>query len=69
MNVPSRKRPPSFQCAACGSWRSIVVDTRPSVAGVARRRKCLGCGVRFTTEETPKRYVQRIIIRKHKARA
>lgn len=44
----------SFACPKCGHPYSGVTDTRP-IAGIQatrRRRRCLGCGLRFTTRET-----------------
>lgn len=38
-------------CPQCDSRRSTVVDSRASGHTVRRRRKCSGCGARFTTYE------------------
>lgn len=36
----------------CGSGETVVKDSRPIPDGtIMRRRLCLGCGVRFTTNE------------------
>jgi transcriptional repressor NrdR len=41
------------RCPACGSDDDRVVDSRPSPAGdaIRRRRECRSCGLRFTTFE------------------
>lgn len=40
-------------CPSCGSERSEVCKTRatPQLGRIWRRRRCLGCGTRFSTEE------------------
>lgn len=38
-------------CPACGSSDHIVLDSRPAVSSVRRRRQCGACGHRFTTYE------------------
>lgn len=38
-------------CPACGEYVSKVVDSRPSELGIWRRRECLGCHARFSTQE------------------
>ncbi len=40
-----------MECPFCGHGESRVVDSRPTVGGVRRRRECVGCGRRFTTME------------------
>jgi transcriptional repressor NrdR len=41
------------KCPQCGAM-SRVVDSRSSKhSGIRRRRKCDGCGYRFTTAEAP----------------
>lgn len=42
-----------MRCPTCGTTDDRVVDSRPTEAGAAirRRRECHGCGVRFTTFE------------------
>lgn len=40
-----------FPCPNCGEYLSDVVDCRPTAAGYRRRRRCQGCGTRFSTEE------------------
>ena len=44
---------PKFACPACGHYQSKVINTRSEAKqdGVRRRRACLACGHRFTTEE------------------
>lgn len=44
---------PKFACPRCDSYRSVVVNSRPNIRtdGVRRRRRCLDCRHRFTTEE------------------
>jgi len=41
----------AMTCPRCRCTRSKVVDKRNSYGGVRRRRMCLQCGFRFTTEE------------------
>jgi len=45
-------------CPECGLRRSEVIDTRPTAAGDAtyRRRRCLDCDHRFSTEERVAEY-------------
>jgi hypothetical protein len=38
-------------CYVCGSRYLAVKDSRPSRNAIRRRRRCLGCGARFTTFE------------------
>ena len=57
MNVSGHKRPPAVPCPVCGEGRSSVVNTRPSAAGVYRRRVCVN-GHRFSTEEVHRQYAQ-----------
>lgn len=38
-------------CPACRGEKLSVVDSRKTVNSIRRRRKCLGCGYRFTTFE------------------
>ncbi len=38
-------------CPSCDSENSKVVDSRHSQEGVRRRRECVSCGRRFTTDE------------------
>lgn len=40
-------------CPACGEYASKVIDCRPSMTGFWRRRECLSCHARFSTEEVP----------------
>lgn len=42
-----------MQCQACGYPDSRVVETRQDekINQVYRRRECIKCGVRFTTQE------------------
>ncbi len=42
-----------MRCPFCGSDNDRVIDTRSSLADsiIRRRRQCLSCGRRFTTEE------------------
>lgn len=39
-----------FPCPHCGA-RTLVTDSRPTLYGWRRRRKCLGCTRRFSTVE------------------
>lgn len=44
---------PKLRCPACGEYGSRVVDSRPSLTGgVYRRRECLTCFQRYSTEES-----------------
>ena len=38
-------------CPACGSGVTNVTETRVHSEGVRRRRRCLGCGLRFRSVE------------------
>ena len=38
-------------CPYCGGAESQVVDSREVGEGIRRRRECLGCRARFTTQE------------------
>jgi hypothetical protein len=38
-------------CYGCGSQYLAVKDSRPTKNAVRRRRRCIGCGLRFTTFE------------------
>lgn len=42
-----------MRCPACGHDKSAVVDSRAAEQGrlIRRRRRCSGCGDRFTTHE------------------
>ena len=40
-----------MRCPYCGGLESKVIDSRALSEGVRRRRKCLDCGARFTTQE------------------
>lgn len=40
-----------MKCPGCSSSNTAVTDSRPTVDGVRRRRKCLDCYQRFTTAE------------------
>jgi hypothetical protein len=42
---------PGLTCYGCGGRFLAVKDSRPSRNAVRRRRKCVGCGLRFTTFE------------------
>jgi transcriptional repressor NrdR len=44
-------RIPCVLCPFCSADSTQVIDTRPSAAGVRRRRECGECGERFTTYE------------------
>lgn len=47
---------PKIPCPKCGEYESRVTNTRPSPTGVYRRRECLQCGHRYSTEETPRQF-------------
>lgn len=51
MNV---RRPAIIRCPVCHEERTCVVDTRGAarVDRIRRRRVCLACRTRFSTEET-----------------
>lgn len=38
-------------CPLCGWYASDVLDSRPVLGAIRRRRKCAACGARFTTYE------------------
>lgn len=40
-----------MKCIYCGSEDSKVLDSRPTISGIRRRRECLVCSKRFTTHE------------------
>ena len=40
-----------MQCSYCDYSDTRVVDSRDTPAGIRRRRECLRCGLRFTTQE------------------
>lgn len=48
-----RRATDKLTCPTCGDARSRVTDSRPTVRldGIFRRRECVACGKRFTTEE------------------
>lgn len=46
-----------MKCPYCGNNKSEVVDSRPQVDVIRRRRLCLNCGKRWTTHETTVRAV------------
>ena len=55
MSEPARDALPKFSCPACGAGESRVINSRPSSnghEGIWRRRQCLTCQHRYTTEET-----------------
>lgn len=41
------------KCPSCGSTGIKVINSRPHPFGRERRRKCLGCGHRWSTIEVP----------------
>jgi transcriptional regulator NrdR family protein len=48
----SHQLPVNIACPRCSIFKSAVVDTRGSPEGwVFRRRKCTGCGERWSTVE------------------
>jgi transcriptional repressor NrdR len=50
----TERRIAKLACPYCEHPRSKVTNSRPATRrdGVWRRRECLSCGKRFTTEET-----------------
>lgn len=40
-----------MNCPKCGSVVTNCIDSRPKENGIYRRRKCLGCGYRYSTQE------------------
>ena len=40
-----------MQCPYCEYSETRVIDSRDTPAGIRRRRECLRCGLRFTTQE------------------
>jgi transcriptional regulator NrdR family protein len=41
----------SFLCPSCGTGKGQVKDSRPTEAGIRRRRVCMSCRHRWTTME------------------
>ena len=58
-----------MKCPDCGYDESKVIDSRPTDEGerIRRRRECLKCGKRFTTDEVIET-VPIIVIKKDKSR-
>ena len=56
-----------MKCPYCGFSDSKVTDSRDAEGGIRRRRRCLGCGQRFTTFETV-RATTPVIIKKDQRR-
>ena len=58
-----------MKCPFCGNLESKVVDSRPSDEGasIRRRRECLECHKRFTTNETMER-LPLVVIKKDGSR-
>lgn len=44
-------------CEVCGSSKSSVLDTRRTGTALRRRRRCDGCGERWTTYEVSSAFV------------
>lgn len=42
-----------MQCPKCGNGLSSCIDSRRRDNNVYRRRQCLGCGYRYSTQEVP----------------
>lgn len=42
-----------MNCPRCGHKHATVIDSRGQTLTIRRRRKCLGCGGRWTTFEVP----------------
>jgi transcriptional regulator NrdR family protein len=40
-----------MNCPKCGNGLSSCIDSRQRDNNVYRRRKCLGCGYRYSTQE------------------
>lgn len=53
----------AFTCTTplCEGHETKVVDSRPNEFGIRRRRRCEGCGARFTTYEMDADEVERVI--------
>jgi transcriptional repressor NrdR len=53
-------------CPYCGQDNDKVIDSRAAEAGLAvrRRRKCLGCGRRYTTRERVERTARLAVVKK-----
>ena len=49
-------RAAGLACERCGRADSRVTDSRPAAGYIRRRRRCTGCGHRFTTHEGPANY-------------
>ena len=58
-----------MKCPYCGEVESKVIDSRPADDGerIRRRRECLGCGKRFTTNEVVET-VPLMVVKKDKSR-
>lgn len=59
---PLKKKPGaggSFRCPNCLNERSEVLDSRPTVEGLVRRRRyCQSCTKRFSTVEVPLEWME-----------
>ena len=47
----SKKGIGGVDCDECGGLKTAVIDSRPTVGGIRRVRKCLTCDHRFVTFE------------------
>ena len=43
--------PPPVKCPECRSHQTKVIDSRPTETTVKRRRACMMCGHRWSTQE------------------
>ncbi|HXY74381.1 MAG TPA: transcriptional regulator NrdR [Dehalococcoidales bacterium] len=56
-----------MKCPHCGYHDSKVLDSRDTSDGIRRRRQCLGCSARFTTQERLQQHTV-FVIKKDKRR-
>ncbi|MHB0878964.1 MAG: transcriptional regulator NrdR [Anaerolineae bacterium] len=54
-----------MKCPRCSAVEHRVVDTRDNESGIRRRRECVECGMRFTTQE---KVVPNVWVRKRDGR-
>ncbi|WP_425487196.1 hypothetical protein [Nitratireductor arenosus] len=49
---PLKGKTKGLHCPACGKRPFKTIDSRPTRAGVRRRKECVSCSYRMTTIET-----------------
>ena len=50
-----------MKCESCKNEQTEVIDSRPSGETIRRRRRCVGCGHRFTTREVSAKFVEEVV--------